>query len=259
MDNLLEEARQLVERGALELVLTGVNIGTYAYEGQTVLDVVDRLNEIDGLARIRISSIEPTTIEAGLFERMNDPEHALVPYLHIPLQSGADRVLEIMRRLYTRQEYIDFIEHAHDTVPGICIGTDIMVGSPGESETDFEETCDLLLNSPLSYAHVFKYSERDGTAALRIPEKVDGNEKNRRSAIIRRISGQKLHDFQSRYLGQTVEVLFESEEQGLWSGYTEQYIRVSVASDDMLKNTVQGVRLDAIHGDFVMGELVETT
>ena len=258
MDNLLDEARQLVERGALELVLTGVNIGTYAYEGQTVLNVVDRLNEIEGLARIRISSIEPTTIEEALFDRMNDHHHALVPYLHIPLQSGSDHVLGIMRRLYTRQEYSDFIQHAYDSVPDLCIGTDIMVGSPGETEADFEDTCDVLLNTPLTYAHVFKYSERDGTAALRIPEKVDEKEKNRRSAIIRRISGQKLNEFQSRYLGQTVDVLCESEEQGLWSGYTEHYIRVSVPSDAILKNTVHKVRLDAIHGDFVMGSLVES-
>lgn len=259
MNNILEEARQLVERGALELVITGVNIGTYAYEDQTVLDVVDRFNEIEGLARIRISSIEPTTIEEGLFDRMNDPEHALVPYLHIPLQSGSDKVLKIMRRLYTRQEFINFIQHAHDTVPNICIGTDIMVGSPGESETDFEDTCGLLLNSPLTYSHVFKYSERDGTAALRIPEKVGGTEKNRRSAIIRRISNQKLNEFQQRYLGQSVEVLFESEEQGLWSGYTEHYIRVSIPSNSELKNTIHPVRLEEIHGDFVMGSLIEST
>jgi threonylcarbamoyladenosine tRNA methylthiotransferase MtaB len=232
----------LVERGALELVLTGVNIGTYAYEEQTVLDVVDRLNEIDGLARIRISSIEPTTIEEGLFDRMNDPNHALVPYLHIPLQSGSDTVLKIMRRLYTRQEYINFIQLAYDMVPDICIGTDIMVGSPGETEADFEDSCALLLNGPLTYSHVF-----------------DGNEKNRRSAIIRRISGQKQREFQERFLGQTVEVLFESEEQGLWSGYTEHYIRVSVPSNQSLKNTLHRVHLEEIHGDFVMGSLIEST
>ena len=256
MSNLLNEARQLVERGARELVITGVNVGTYAYEGQTILHVVDQLNEIAGLARIRISSIEPSTIPLELFDRMNDPGHALVPYLHIPLQSGSDNVLELMKRLYTRQEYIDFIEDASARVPGLCIGTDVMVGAPGETDADFEDTCDLLVNAPVSYAHVFKYSEREGTAALRIPEKVDGNEKNRRSAVIRRISGQKLAELHQRHLGQTVEVLFETEENGVWSGYTPNYIRVAVVSDDTLKNQIYPVRLEQACGDFVMGSMV---
>lgn len=255
MDNLLEEATQLVARGARELVLTGVNIGTYSYNGMTVLGVVDRLNSIDDLARIRISSIEPTTIPTELFDRMNDPNHALVPYLHIPLQSGSNSVLESMRRLYTREEFIAFVEKAYAHVPGICIGTDIMVGAPGETEQDFEDTCDLLVNAPISYAHVFKYSEREGTAALKIPGKVDGTEKNRRSAVIRRISGRKLHELHEQYLGKTVEVLFESGENGSWSGYTGNYIRVTVVSDDTLTNRVLPVQLDSSCGDFVMGTL----
>lgn len=256
MGNLLDEARQLVERGAREIVITGVNVGTYAYDGQTILDVVDRLNEIGGLARIRISSIEPTTIPVELFDRMNDPGHALVPYLHIPLQSGSDNVLGLMKRLYSRQEFIDFIEDAAARVSDLCIGTDVMVGSPGETDADFEATCDLLVNAPVTYAHVFKYSEREGTAALRIPEKVDGNEKNRRSAVIRRISGRKLAKFQRAHLGEITEVLFESEENGTWSGYTPNYIRVAVVSSDTLKNEVRMVLLEQACGDFIMGSLV---
>ena len=256
MENLLEEARQLVDRGACEIVITGVNVGTYNYGGRTILDVVDRLNEIEGLARIRISSIEPTTIPEELFDRMNDPDHALVPYLHIPLQSGSENVLKLMKRLYTRQEFIDFIEGAAARVPGLCIGTDVMVGSPGETEADFEATCDLLINAPISYAHVFKYSEREGTAALRIPGKVDGNEKTRRSAVIRRISGRKLAEFQQRHRGETVDVLFETEENGVWSGYTPNYIRVAVVSSDTLKNQIHPVRLEQACGDFMMGSLI---
>ena len=257
MDNLLDEARQLVERGALELVITGVNIGTYDYDGMTVVDVVDQLNEIDGLKRIRISSIEPTTISEELFDRMNDPDHALVPYLHIPLQSGSNHVLDLMKRLYTREEYSSFIERAAQRVPGLCIGTDIMVGAPGETEADFEDTCNLLLHGPLSYAHVFKYSERDGTAALRIPDKVDAEEKNRRSAIIRRISGQKLAEYQQQHVGEVMGVLFETEENGSWSGYTENYIRVAVQTGDTLKNVIRSVRLEASCGDFMSATLME--
>lgn len=258
MDNLLEEAQKLVSRGALELVITGVNIGTYAYAGMTVVDVVDRLNEIDGLARIRISSIEPTTIPEELFERMNDPDHALVPYLHIPLQSGSNHVLGLMKRLYTREDYIAFVNDAAQRVPGLCIGTDIMVGAPGETESDFEETCNLLLNGPISYAHVFKYSERDGTAALRIVEKVDAAEKNRRSVVIRRISGQKSVEYHHQHIGQIVKVLFETEENGCWSGYTENYIRVVVQTDVTLKNVIRPVRLVETCGDFMSATLMES-
>ena len=258
MENLLDEARQLVDRGARELVLTGVNIATYDYDGNSVFDVVDRLNEIDDLERIRISSIEPTTIPLELFDRMNDPNHALVPYLHIPLQSGSDRILELMNRRYTRQEFIDFIRLARDTVPDIGIGTDVMVGSPGESLEDFEATCDLLINEPLHYAHVFKYSERDGTAALRIPGKVDGAEKSRRSSVIRQISGRKMDGFHQQYAGKTLDVLFESEEDGLWSGYTGNYIRVSCVSSAILTNQIRPVTLDRSCGDFMTGTIVNT-
>lgn len=257
LGDIVADARQLVDRGARELVLTGVNIGTYAYEGFGVVDVVDRLNEIDGLARIRISSIEPTTIPRGLFDRMRDADHALVAYLHIPLQSGSNRVLASMRRLYTREEFIEFIREGHESVPGICIGTDVMVGAPGETEKDFQDTCDLLTEEPVSYAHVFKYSEREGTAAVRFSDKVDGGEKNRRSAVIRRISGRKLHELHLASVGETHEVLFESAENGNWAGYTENYIRVIVASDDTLTNRSMPVRLESVCGDVVQGSLLQ--
>jgi threonylcarbamoyladenosine tRNA methylthiotransferase MtaB len=256
MDNLLDDARQLVERGAKELVLTGVNIATYNYENQSVLDVVDKLNDIEGVERIRISSIEPTTIPVELFDRMNDPAHALVPYLHIPLQSGSNHVLELMSRRYTREEFIDFIQLAHGTVPGICIGTDVLVGSPGETLEDFEATCDLLINQPIHYAHVFKYSQRAGTAAIKIPGKVDGTEKNRRSSVVRQISGRKLDAFHLEHVGKPAEILFETEEDGLWSGYTGNYIRVSSVSSDILTNQIRPVTLERSCGDFMTGTVI---
>jgi len=253
LTNLLDEARQLVRRGAKEIVLTGVNIGTYAHGGHTVVNVIDRLNEIDGLARIRISSIEPTTIPNELFGRMNDPAHALVPYLHIPLQSGANPVLESMRRLYTREEFRAFILEADQRVENLCIGTDVMVGAPGESDADFESTCDLLLHSPIAYAHVFKYSERDGTAAARFADKVSPEIQSRRSAHVRKLSAEKTQRFNARYLGKTVEVLFEQQQKGYGSGYTDNYIRVAVASDAILENTVQRVTIEESRGELLIG------
>ncbi len=193
--NLLEEARRMAARGVKEAVLTGVNIGTYRHGDHGIVEVVDGLNAVDGLVRIRISSIEPTTIPEALFERMADPGHALVPYLHIPLQSGSNHVLSLMKRRYTREEFLEFIERADRAVPDLCLGTDILVGTPGETEADFNETCSVLEDSPLTYAHVFKYSERPGTAACRYDDKVDPAEKNRRSARIRRLSALKRHAF----------------------------------------------------------------
>ncbi len=258
LDNLLEEARGRVRRGAKELVLTGVNVGTYAWRGHTLVDVLDRLDAIEGLERIRISSIEPTTIPRDLFGRMNDPDHALVPYLHIPLQSGSDRVLELMRRKYTRKEFIDFVEAAAREVDDLCIGTDILVGSPGEGQEDFEQTCELIEYGPFAYAHVFKYSERDGTAAVRYAGKVDEQEKSRRSARVRRLSALKLSRYHERFRGRRMRVLFERRKDGWWSGYTGNYIRVSVCSDDILENRVREVTLEESCGDFVTGRVADS-
>ena len=256
MENLLDEARSLVARGAKELVLTGVNIGTYAWEGKTVLDVVEALNEINGVERIRISSIEPTTIDERLFEWMADEQHKLTPYLHIPLQAGSDTILTAMRRLYTRQEFLDFVHLAHERVPGIGIGTDILVGFPGESEADFEDTCEVLTKSPLFYSHVFKYSERPGTASVRMADKVPGDVANVRSAKLRKISAMKTRLFQEHHLDQEVEILFEHAKNGYWSGYTGSYIRVVAPSNEDLTNMTRRVKLQSIQGDEVLGELV---
>ena len=255
LPNLLEEGRRLVQRGARELVLTGVNIGTYDWRGATVVDVVDALNEIEGLARIRISSIEPTTIPEALFERMHAQEHALTPYLHIPLQAGSDRVLQAMRRRYSRREFLDFVFHAHAAVPGIGIGTDLMVGFPGETEAEFSDTCDALWRSPLFYAHVFKYSARDGAAATRMPGAVDPAVMNARSARLRKLSAEKTRMFQEHHLGRECDVLFETCEAGYWSGYTGNYLRVATRGNDDLNNRIRPVRVDAIRGDAMLGSL----
>lgn len=252
-DNLLEEARRLAARGAREIVLTGVNIGTYAHEGRTIVDVVEALDAIKGLDRVRISSIEPTTVPEILLDYMKNPQHTLTPYLHVPVQSGSNRVLALMKRRYTREEYLDFVERAQAAVPDLCIGTDILVGAPGEGEAEFEETLRLLEESPLCYAHVFKYSERPGTASARLPDKVDAAAQNRRSACIRRLSAEKRRRFHESHLGKTVEVLFEQEENGLWTGYTGNYVRVVVRSDQRLENRVKPVTLEKTCGDFMLG------
>lgn len=255
LENLVDEARTLVHRGAKEIVLTGVNVGEYKSVAGAIVDVVDRLNNLDGLERIRISSIEPTTISNALLDRMADPEHRLVPYLHIPMQSGSDHVLSAMRRRYTRAEFFEFVREAARRVPDIGIGTDVLVGFPGETEDDFEQTLELFLESPCFYAHVFKYSERPGTASVRIAGKVDARMANARSARLRKVSAQKEAAFHESHTGRVLDVLFEERENGHWTGYTANYIRVGVASAASLENMIASVRLNGLLGDIMVGEL----
>ena len=256
LENLLNEARELASQGFKEIILTGVNVGTYENSDCGVLEVCDKLNEIDGIERIRISSIEPTTIPEGLFERMNDANHKLVPYLHIPLQSGSDKVLKIMKRKYERKDFLDFVKMAAERVPGIGIGSDVMIGMCGEGDEEFEETYEFLLNSPVNYFHVFSYSERAGTASVKMDEKVDPQTKKRRSAVLRRLSERKTRDYNESFIGKELDVLFESFSDDHWSGYTPNYIRVSVPSTDKLENEIRRVKITEIAADFDMGELV---
>ncbi len=256
-DNLLEEARMLVQRGARELILTGVNVGTYDDAGRDIVAIVDALDAIENLQRVRISSIEPTTIPDGVLDRMRETDHALTPYLHVPMQSGSDHVLSIMKRRYTRGELLDFIDAAADHVPGLCIGTDILVGSPGEREEDFDATYAAFRDHPFAYAHTFTYSPREGTPAASRPEQVPEWIRRRRNAAIRRLSAKKRADYARRFLGQTMMVLFESRKNGPWPGYTANYIRVAVASDKNLENQIHRVRLTQYCADFVAAELVD--
>lgn len=257
LQNLLAEAGRMAARGIREIVLTGVNIGTFQSGQSDLVDVLDRLNAIEGIDRIRISSIEPTTIPAGLFPRMNDPEHALLPFLHIPLQAGSDQVLASMRRKYTLREYLDFLHLAHESVEDLCLGTDIMVGYPAEGEAEFEETCHVFMEAPFAYCHVFSFSEREGTPAAGMEERHEVPVKQARSAKLRRLSESKRYAFYESHLGREMTVLFEDPREGLWPGYTDNFVRVVVESPEDLHNQIGRVRLDRVVGDVVEGTLVE--
>jgi len=258
--NLMDEARHWVDRGVRETVLTGVNIGTYQNSGHSLLDLVDALSDLPGLDRIRISSIEPTTIPEALLDRMADPNHGVLPYLHIPLQSGCDKILKAMKRRYTLEEYLDFLDLAVAKIPHVCIGTDILVGYPTESSEDFDKTCGTFMNGPFSYCHVFTFSEREGTRAARYPstDQIPMPERHRRSAHLRRLSSMKKHQFYQSYLNRRVDVLFEDQRESSWPGYTGNYIRVRVPHKGIpLRNRIAEVRLDAVRADFMEGSLVK--
>ena len=256
--DLIAEARNLVARGVRELVLTGVNIGTYANSEVNILGVVDALNALPGLDRIRISSIEPTTIPFELFDRMRDTNHALLPFLHIPLQSGSPKILASMRRKYGINEFVNFINQAHTSVPDLYIGTDVMVGYPGETEEDFQATCAVIEQQPIAFAHVFTYSERSGTLAAKNTEVVPVPERQRRSACLRRISAQQRSQFFGNYLGREMPVLFEDPCEQSSPGLTDNFIRVVVETDhpERLTNRMGLVQLEGICADFVEGRLV---
>lgn len=258
-DNLIGEATAKARQGVREIVLTGVNIGTYQSESGDLLTVLDALNTIEGIDRIRISSIEPTTISIELFDRMNSADHGLLPFLHIPLQSGSDKILREMRRKYTIDEYVEFLSLAHRSVDGIYLGTDIMVGFPGETQEAFEETCRVFLENPFDFCHVFSYSEREGTVAAKRADQVPIKERQRRSASLRRLSAKKRYDFYEAHVGQTMRVLFENPRSELWPSYTDNYIRVVVPRDSMhgvdLANRCGEVKLEKVTADFVEGTI----
>jgi threonylcarbamoyladenosine tRNA methylthiotransferase MtaB len=243
LDDLLREAEGLVTRGHRELVITGVNVGRYCSDGLTLLDVVESLERIPGVNRIRISSIEPTTISDALLERMAGPSK-LCPYLHVPLQSGDDDVLRAMNRRYTAREYADFVEKAIRLVPDLGLGTDVMVGFPGESEAAFANTRTLLEDLPFAYFHVFSYSPRPGTAAIKFPDRIASKTIKARSAILCGLSRAKRLNFYQRHIGGTVDVLFETRnQQGFFTGLTPNYIRVGVQSGEDLANQIHAVTL----------------
>ncbi len=263
--DILLEARSLVKAGYKEVILTGINLGTYhhksgAEDGNRVqeekrfLDLLDALETIEGLMRIRISSIEPTTVPRELFQRMAEGRK-LCRYLHIPLQSGSDEILQTMKRRYTAQEFRGFLERAHRSVPGICLGTDVIVGFPGETDTHFQETCRILRDMPLAYFHVFSYSERHFAKSRLVPNPVDLKTIRKRSQILRDLSVRKRQLFLQGLLGTTQKVLFEEREDCLWTGLTDNYVRVRVSFQEDLKNKIRKVRLNSLEGQALRGSL----
>jgi threonylcarbamoyladenosine tRNA methylthiotransferase MtaB len=252
-DDILVEVKALAEAGHKEIILTGINIGTYAHEGKTLLDVISQMEQVGGLERIRISSIEPTTIPLKLFDHMGHGK--LCRYLHIPLQSGSDATLVEMKRKYTAGEFVTFIREA-DQVPQVCIGTDVIVGFPGETDKHFEETVDLIREEPIDYVHVFSYSERQMAKSRLRGDAVPSSVISKRSQVLRELSARKRHIFHESLLGTAQKVLMENRKDGYWTGLTDNYVRVSASSSDDLTNQIVSVHLQRIEGSCIIGQIV---
>ena len=250
----MDDATALIQLGVNELVLTGINLGTYANSGRDIYDVLRALLSLDDSVRIRISSIEPTTIDDRLIELWQSYPN-FCRHLHLPIQSGSDEILKKMRRKYTRSEYGAFVTSIASAIPNICIGTDVIVGFPGETNDLFDDTAAFLSGLPIHYFHVFRYSERTMAHSRRFDHPVSSADLKQRSHALRQLHGKKWAAFMHTQIGTTVPVLFEQKKQTLWHGSTDHFIKVRVASDAALKNHIQSVRLTGIEGDDMTGVL----
>jgi threonylcarbamoyladenosine tRNA methylthiotransferase MtaB len=250
LEDTLREARDLVRRGHKEIVLSGVNIGTFRDGDADFCALLDRLEEIPRLERIRISSIEPMSVGAGLVDRLERSEK-LCPYIHLCLQSADDGVLEAMNRPYTASRYRDLFEEIFRRVSGVGIGTDVLVGFPGESDQAFHRTYDLLKELPFYHFHVFAYSEHPRTGSARMGGKVPPEVIKERSEKVRALGREKK-------IGRCLEVLFETRgEDGRWTGHAPNYIRVAVSHNGDLANRVAPVLIEEARENEAVGVLAE--
>jgi threonylcarbamoyladenosine tRNA methylthiotransferase MtaB len=251
IDHVVEEARLIASSGMREIVLTGVNIGDFGrHNGETFIQLLDALEKSVEIPRIRISSIEPDLLNDEIIRLVAGSEKFL-PHFHIPLQSGCDRILKAMHRKYGTGLYAGRVQRIRELMPHACIAADVIVGFPGETDSDFAETFSFLENTAVSYMHVFSYSRRDNTLASKIEEVVPGSIIKQRSEVLHRLSDQKKQAFYRQNLGRKSRVLFESDHSdGQMHGFTENYIRVRTPFKPDLINEVREVILDNPDGPY---------
>jgi threonylcarbamoyladenosine tRNA methylthiotransferase MtaB len=259
IENIIKTAQEIAKTNVKEIVLTGVNIGDFGLikgeRKENFLDLCKALDAVDGIERIRISSIEPNLLKDEIIEFVSQSKR-FVPHFHIPLQSGSPEILKAMRRRYQRDLYADRVSKIKQLMPDCCIGVDVIVGFPGETDAHFLETVDFIKSLDVSYLHVFTYSERDQTLANDMGNSVPMNKRNERSKILRSLSHKLRNHFYETQLGQTKQVLFEEADvNGKIEGFTENYVKVSLDFVPDLKNTLKTVKLTRIEQDLVVPEL----
>jgi threonylcarbamoyladenosine tRNA methylthiotransferase MtaB len=256
IENVLKNAKEIAERDIKEIVLTGVNIGDYG-KGEfgnkrhehTFLDLISELDQVEGIERIRISSIEPNLLKDESIELVSKSK-SFVPHFHIPLQSGSDELLKKMKRRYLTKLYNDRVNKIREVMPDAAIGVDVIVGFPGETEELFMETYNFLNNLPISYLHVFTYSERENTEAVGMQGVVPIPERKKRNKMLRILSEKKKMAFYQTQLGKTLPVLWEHENKdGKMYGFTENYVRVQKDFDQASVNQIEFLNLEKILSD----------
>ncbi|WP_315513073.1 tRNA (N(6)-L-threonylcarbamoyladenosine(37)-C(2))-methylthiotransferase MtaB [Capnocytophaga sputigena] len=256
IENILSNAKKISDKGIKEIVLTGVNIGDYG-KGEfgnkkhehTFLELVQALDNVEGIERLRISSIEPNLIKDETIDFIAQSK-SFVPHFHIPLQSGSNEILKKMKRRYLRELYVSRVAKIREVMPDACIGVDVIVGFPGETDEHFLETYHFLNDLDISYLHVFTYSERDNTEAVLMDGVVPDAVRAKRSKMLRGLSAKKRNAFYESQLGKEKTVLFESDnKQGYIHGFTENYVKVKAPWDPALVNTLHKVKLTKIDVD----------
>lgn len=260
-EEVLAGIQSLVDMGFQEIVLTGVHLGAYGHRFEkrtTLLELLRAALKIPNLGRLRLSGIEPMRFSRGII-RLATENSALAPHFHIPLQSGSDRVLRKMRRPYTAQRYRELLRYIHSVLPDAGLGTDVLVGFPGESKSDFQATCDLIRELPLTYLHVFPFSAREGSDAYHMRDQVPSRVARERARILRVMSREKNYAFRRRFLGQILSAvtLAKEEEMGTSFALTENYIHTRIPSGSCPPNRLIKVRIEEVAEDATYGSLME--
>jgi threonylcarbamoyladenosine tRNA methylthiotransferase MtaB len=260
VENIVKAAEEIAESGVKEIVLTGVNIGDFGLINKkresNFFELIKALDEVEGIERFRISSIEPNLLSDEIISFVAQSKR-FVPHFHIPLQSGSPKVLALMKRRYKRDLYTERVSKIKELMPHCCIGVDVIVGHPGETDEDYLETCNYLNELDISYLHVFTYSERENTPAIHIKPTVPQHKRAERSRMLHILSDKKRRYFYEQHLGSNQEVLFEADEKdGLMTGFTPNYVKVSARYDPLLINEMKTVNLVEIN-DVMLVEIKE--
>jgi threonylcarbamoyladenosine tRNA methylthiotransferase MtaB len=263
IESVVKQAEEIAASGIKEIVLTGVNIGDFGIRNgkreDKFFDLVKALNEVDGINRIRISSIEPNLLSTEIIEFVAQ-SNKFVPHFHIPLQSGSNKILGLMKRRYRRELYVERVAAIKNIMPDCCIGVDVIVGFPGETREDFLDTYEFLNNLNISYLHVFTYSERENTPANEMEGVVSPAERAERSKMLHILSDKKRRAFYAQEVGKIAEVLFEGDlKEGFMHGFTRNYVKVKVKYDPILVNEIKTIKLDAMlpEGEMSATEVAE--
>lgn len=252
----LKEAKALADKGFKEIILTGVNIGEYeSTSGEKLVDLVKAVVELPEIKRLRLGSVEPNTITRELLETLKASGKYL-DHFHIPLQSACDSILTSMRRKYNISQYKEILALVKSYFPKTAIGADVIVGYPGETEEQFLETFNFLRQSPITHFHVFPYSKRKGTTAAKLESQIQTGVKKDRVKTLMMLGEAKLDEFSRETIGTSTEVLFETQNDGYWEGYTSHYLRIRVKSDQDLKNEIRNIQIVDYVGGYLKGEII---
>ncbi|MCF6095929.1 tRNA (N(6)-L-threonylcarbamoyladenosine(37)-C(2))-methylthiotransferase MtaB [Thermovorax subterraneus] len=257
VESILKEAENLAKDGFKEIILTGIHLGLYGADfknGPSLYDVIEKLSKIEGIKRIRLSSIEAMELSDDFIKKLAALEN-FCHHFHIPLQSGSDRILKLMNRRYTVSEFEERIQFIKKIMPDVAITTDVIVGFPGETDEDFENTREFIEKIGFSRLHVFKFSPRVGTPAAKMPEQVPAELKEKRSRELIILSKKLERNFREKFVGKVIDVLFEERDGDIYFGHTGNYIKVGVRSGEELRNELLKVELIKNEDEFILGNI----